>query len=413
MEKVKLVYTASIIDGEGCIYISKKMNERYQLVVNVVNTSKELIDFFFKNFKGNVRVGKKKENQNQFWIWEITNYKDTINFLEQIIPYLLIKREQGELALQFAKQRENIMNFAREKRCYTKEQIQIYHKLKRLKKEYPKELPDYTLSEEEKLYYLAGLIDGEGSVRLTKSKYTNSYKRIKLMIVPQLIVTNTDERISKFLMNEFHGFVMKKLRYGKWRDIYTWYYQGLKNELLLKLKDKLIIKNKQLLLLLDYINLRKQSYVHTSKELEIINKINILNGKKHIKITLGEFLKLTKLIRNPRKFFLEKEKLEDLYLNKKLSIRQIAKLYGVAFDTVRLRIKKYEICLRSSKEGIKLNPPKLTEEGRNKIKIAMSNNKKESWQNPLYRNKMLKNLEIARNIKKQKYLRGIDFIAGQ
>ena len=43
------------------------------------------------------------------------------------------------------------------------------------------------------------------------------------------------------------------------------------------------------------------------------------------------------------KLNITKEQIEDLYCNKKLSIREIAKIYCVAFDTVRRKLKKFNI----------------------------------------------------------------------
>jgi len=48
----------------------------------------------------------------------------------------------------------------------------------------------------------------------------------------------------------------------------------------------------------------------------------------------------TLLQRKPRKFFLSKEELYDLYWNKNLSIRTIAKQYGVRYNTVYERNEK-------------------------------------------------------------------------
>lgn len=410
MENKTLSYTGAIIDGEGCILISKKVNKRYQLTISVINTSKLLIDFLFQNFGGHIEQGKPKENHQQFWGWYLFSLNDSIDFLEQINPYLLIKRKQAELALEFAKQRENINKLGNYKRYYIEEQIRIYEEIKRLKQEYPLELPDYNFTEEEKLYYLAGLIDGEGCIRLTKAIHKNKYGNKKLIFVPLISIANTDKRISNFLIKEFKGFTMKKERTGKWKSIYQWYTQGVsKKNFFLNLKDKLLIKNDKLNLLLRYIKIRENNYKHTEEELQIFIKLKELNYKDKEKQNIEKLKEYTELKRSPRKFFIDRKKLENLYLNQKLSIRQIAKQYNVHFESVRSRLIKERIPLRNFKEGRKLNPPKLTEEGRDKIRFAVSNSKKIAWQDPVYRIKMEQNLEMARRIKNQKYSNGFNY----
>lgn len=404
MENKSLAYTGAIIDGEGCISIGKQ-NNNLQLHISVANTDKGLIDFLLKNFGGNLYIGKQKEKRKQFWIWSLTGCKNAITFLEQVIPYLLIKRKQAEFALEFAKQRENILKLVREDRKYTEEQIQLYKEVKKLKKEYPPELPTYNFTEEEKRYYLAGLIDGDGCVRLTKAVHENGYGNKKLILVPLISVANTDKRMSEFLMNEFKGFTMKKERHDKQKSIYQWYMQGVsKKDFFLSLKDKLLIKNQQLNLLLDYVKSRENNYKRTEEELQIFVKLKELNCKDKEKQDIEKLKEYTEIKRSPRKFFVEKNELENLYLQQKLSIRQIAKIYNVRFDTVRTRMIKHKITARDSKEGMKLNPPKLSETGKNKIRLANSERKKKEWQDPILRIKMQKNLEMARNVKNQKYL---------
>ena len=97
-----------------------------------------------------------------------------------------------------------------------------------------------------------------------------------------------------------------------------------------------------------------------------------------------------------RKWKTSKEELYDLYWNQKLSIRQIAKKLNTSYGVVHSLFRRENIPRRISSEGRKLNPQKLTEKGRKILSKKVSKNKKDAWQDPKYREKMLVILEDAR-----------------
>lgn len=116
--EIELAYIAGIIDGEGSIVISKltpnkkkrETNYRYQLYVKVVNTDKRLIEFLAEKTGQSSYKDKSRKNEN-------INKRDTFSIhwpvnislylLEKIYPYLVIKKEQVDLALRFRKTFEN------------------------------------------------------------------------------------------------------------------------------------------------------------------------------------------------------------------------------------------------------------------------------------------------------------------
>jgi hypothetical protein len=111
ISKTKWAYTAMAVDGEGCIALSRttlytsKGNPYYgyDLKVSIANTSMRLMKWLVKNFGGEFRpkqrgkFGKKLCNE-----WFVTGgYKRLEWFLLGILPYMLIKRDQANFALQF------------------------------------------------------------------------------------------------------------------------------------------------------------------------------------------------------------------------------------------------------------------------------------------------------------------------
>ncbi len=98
VSKAFLAYTAGIIDGEGHIGIGRTKNY-FCLRVEVANTSSRLIDFLHLTFGGNVWTGK-RPNRKVYYRWMIST-RAADEFLRSISPYLLIKRNQADLALAF------------------------------------------------------------------------------------------------------------------------------------------------------------------------------------------------------------------------------------------------------------------------------------------------------------------------
>lgn len=101
--ELEAAYAAGIVDGEGCIavYFNKKRNVYYGYL-QISNTDKNLIDWLRTTFPGNRKlyICNSKPNHKQAWIagWGGSGAED---FLTQIYPYLIVKKEQANLFLKF------------------------------------------------------------------------------------------------------------------------------------------------------------------------------------------------------------------------------------------------------------------------------------------------------------------------
>ena len=111
LTEVEKAYLAGLIDGEGCIFISKyqgknNANPVYSLRVIVAMTDEALLVKWQKttgvgviHFKSN-RSDINKKNCPA-WQWIITVIADNRELLKAIYPYLEIKRDQADTALEF------------------------------------------------------------------------------------------------------------------------------------------------------------------------------------------------------------------------------------------------------------------------------------------------------------------------
>lgn len=102
-------YIAGIIDGEGSITISRKIDKTmragvaYRPYVPVTNTDRRLLDWLFETTGlGNVRPNAipKNPNHKPSWRWELWS-QQAHQLLLNILPYLILKKEQAILLIEF------------------------------------------------------------------------------------------------------------------------------------------------------------------------------------------------------------------------------------------------------------------------------------------------------------------------
>jgi len=99
-----LAYAAGIIDGEG--YIGIKCSERehvqrsrsHRVYIAVSNTDELMIDFLHKHFGGSVEYKEFTNGAKPQYRWR-TSAKNAVDFLKYILPYLITKRRQAEVAI--------------------------------------------------------------------------------------------------------------------------------------------------------------------------------------------------------------------------------------------------------------------------------------------------------------------------
>jgi hypothetical protein len=109
LTKEDLAYAAGLFDGEGHIIIYKDTNRKrgktpvYILICGVTNTDKRIIDFFYNNW-GACRQVRERKRDNPKWKtcyeWTI-QARMAMNFLSNIYPYLIGKKEKAGMAIGF------------------------------------------------------------------------------------------------------------------------------------------------------------------------------------------------------------------------------------------------------------------------------------------------------------------------
>lgn len=161
-----------------------------------------------------------------------------------------------------------------------------------------------------KLGYLVGLFEGEGYINKRKSRY------------PYMVIVNTNrELLEKARQSIGNGIIYtRKSKRENRKTSYALYVgrnQGLQN-LLQEMLPYLIVKREQ--------------------SIEALERLNQPPKQP-----------------NPKKLkFLTKRKLEELYIKRKMLLREIAEQYNVSVTTVWERLKEKHIPRRNSSEAQKI-----------------------------------------------------------
>ena len=114
MADLSLQYIAGIVDGEGTIDINRRRpshcnrlkSEEYCLRVGVVNTYLPLMHLLKAQFGGSLSSRQPQLNHKVCYSWALVS-KQAETFLSLVAPYLVVKRAQAELGLEFRRSRTN------------------------------------------------------------------------------------------------------------------------------------------------------------------------------------------------------------------------------------------------------------------------------------------------------------------
>lgn len=111
----EFAYIAGIVDGEGCITMAFRQYRlgkfRIEPKVEIANTSSTLLDWLSAKLTEHsighhITWHAPQTPQSRPWAaLVIQRYNSIVNFLERILPYLVIKRLQGETVRGFLKTR--------------------------------------------------------------------------------------------------------------------------------------------------------------------------------------------------------------------------------------------------------------------------------------------------------------------
>lgn len=108
MNKELCAYTAGIFDGEGHATIEKikpkneKQNERFALNIGIDNTNYDVINMLHTNFGLTIVYKRALPSDKLCYALKASGDK-AIEFLNHVYPFLIIKKRQADVAIEFQK----------------------------------------------------------------------------------------------------------------------------------------------------------------------------------------------------------------------------------------------------------------------------------------------------------------------
>lgn len=302
-----LSWCGGFFDGEGSFSFASKCPN-----INIVNTNPLAVSNFLGvmkknniNFKVSERSKPSKSSKKKRWDMYIMNQSEVLPFLDLMQEYIHGKKKQLFLMKNFFEETEKrarkysdivddyhqvMMYYNQISNILIVDENKLFQKLG-----FQLDFKHHDIANEENtkietndffndLYYVAGIIDAEGTIYINKRNVNNSMDRY----IPSIGFVNTNKEIVKqccsVLKNNNIGYhVQSRTIEGRNRIRWDVSVTGVKRveKLSALLIGKLIIKNRQIELIHKYCSFRlddilsKNDLANSFKEsIEVLNKEN-------------------------------------------------------------------------------------------------------------------------------------------
>ena len=95
-------YIAGYFDGEGCVRLTTSKTGTGGIHVFITNTYRPFLIYLKGVYGGNTTTrNKENEKHKTCYQWRLSNKKEALVFLIDILPFLNEKREQAEIAIDY------------------------------------------------------------------------------------------------------------------------------------------------------------------------------------------------------------------------------------------------------------------------------------------------------------------------
>lgn len=102
-----LEYIAGFFDGEGCTMNNRRGGYKYVLNVRIGNNNRDILDQI-QNVIGGYICSRNAVKTNKIFYTLCLHTKGAYQFLISILPYLVVKKEEAEIALRFQESMKSI-----------------------------------------------------------------------------------------------------------------------------------------------------------------------------------------------------------------------------------------------------------------------------------------------------------------
>ncbi len=111
-------YAAGLIDGEGCLHLTKNGKKQTswaaKATINMTIGALPVLQAMQQTYGGGLcRLREQTEKYQEVWLWSLTARAELKLLLTAVLPYLMVKRRQAEVILEYLEQVESAPRNAR------------------------------------------------------------------------------------------------------------------------------------------------------------------------------------------------------------------------------------------------------------------------------------------------------------
>jgi hypothetical protein len=242
MRQKILGYMGGAMDGDGHFGITA--HPYVAATIDLVGESRQLMNWTVEHFGGTFKKNTIPSGKD-FYRWDMYGKNARIQFLDELIPYLVIKHEQAKIIREFLNIDRG--NYNPELRYSFVEKIRASRASGSVETDMQGSLKIASS-------YTAGLIDTDGHIRICELKNGPCAGKIRTGIE----VVNICKPALSLLQREYGGSLLKKtdsINSQNWHQRYRWIVTSRKEQerVLLSVIPYLIVKRDRAISLLEHL----------------------------------------------------------------------------------------------------------------------------------------------------------------
>ena len=214
MEHDFLLYVAGLIDSDGHIGLTRFLNHKtggwgYVETVIVAQVDNRALTEIHKHFGGHLSQRKSPSTR---WTpcWELKfTYEKAHQFCKTLLPLLRVKHKQAEMLLEYRQtvgSHITVDPLLLEERAHLHEAIKFLNQPTTFFSRQPR--PEY--NPEVDFPYLAGIVDGDGSILVGCKQPSAKQKRTTLMYYEIVSVVQCHDEIPRIFQHYFNGTLFQR-----------------------------------------------------------------------------------------------------------------------------------------------------------------------------------------------------------
>lgn len=112
-------YAAGFLDGEGAIMVVSRERKHvtgYELKVSVTQADRTPLEFLKVHFGGNINTAGRRRIEGYIPLKWVVSNAAALSFLRDVLPFLILKKKEAEIALDWPSVNEYLNGSHREAR---------------------------------------------------------------------------------------------------------------------------------------------------------------------------------------------------------------------------------------------------------------------------------------------------------